>query len=99
VVAVEAPTKERSIVQVPSLAVSVLPCLGFHCAGRSESLAPDSHIEVPEDNYGLYSCDLLDPDLVRTSLDHDRQLPSLVSGKRRHNWQRVFWSRDSCGSL
>lgn len=31
--------------------------------GRSESLDAGSHIEVPEDNFGLYSCDILDPDL------------------------------------
>eukprot|EP00475_Leptophrys_vorax_P030841 TRINITY_DN4652_c0_g1_i3.p1 TRINITY_DN4652_c0_g1~~TRINITY_DN4652_c0_g1_i3.p1 ORF type:complete len:607 (-),score=35.10 TRINITY_DN4652_c0_g1_i3:1033-2853(-) len=31
--------------------------------GKTESLDPSSHIEVPEDNYGLYSCDILDPDV------------------------------------
>lgn len=36
--------------------------------GKTESLDPDSHIEVPEDRYGLYSCDMLDPDF-RFSVD------------------------------
>lgn len=30
---------------------------------RSESLCKDSKIMVPEDNFGLYSCDILDPSL------------------------------------
>eukprot|EP00252_Welwitschia_mirabilis_P027406 TRINITY_DN938_c0_g1_i1.p1 TRINITY_DN938_c0_g1~~TRINITY_DN938_c0_g1_i1.p1 ORF type:complete len:571 (-),score=131.73 TRINITY_DN938_c0_g1_i1:672-2384(-) len=32
--------------------------------GKTESLNPDTHIEVPEDRYGLYACDILDPDLI-----------------------------------
>ncbi|CAI5485293.1 unnamed protein product [Closterium sp. Naga37s-1] len=32
-------------------------------AGKSESLDDKSHIEVPDDNHGLYSCDILDPDV------------------------------------
>ncbi|CAI5458159.1 unnamed protein product [Closterium sp. Yama58-4] len=31
--------------------------------GKSESLDDKSHIEVPDDNHGLYSCDILDPDV------------------------------------
>lgn len=62
--------EERSLVSGYSLLMPVLPWRRSLCAGRSESLAPDSHIEVPEDNHGLYSCDLLDPDLVRASWAH-----------------------------
>ncbi|GJP31658.1 hypothetical protein CLOM_g14718 [Closterium sp. NIES-68] len=31
--------------------------------GKTESLDRESHIEVPDDNHGLYSCDILDPDV------------------------------------
>ncbi|XP_073058446.1 lecithin-cholesterol acyltransferase-like 4 [Primulina eburnea] len=32
--------------------------------GRAVTLDPDAHIEVPEDRYGLYAIDTLDPDMV-----------------------------------
>lgn len=33
-------------------------------AGYTESLDPDVEIVVPEDDYGLYAIDILDPSLV-----------------------------------
>ena len=33
-------------------------------AGKTESLDPNTVIEVPEDRHGLYAIDVLDPDLV-----------------------------------
>ena len=48
--------------------------LGFLCAqlnlqcgrlaGKTNSLDKNITIEVPEDRFGLYSCDILDPDVV-----------------------------------
>eukprot|EP00246_Nothoceros_aenigmaticus_P005573 TRINITY_DN1773_c0_g1_i3.p1 TRINITY_DN1773_c0_g1~~TRINITY_DN1773_c0_g1_i3.p1 ORF type:complete len:417 (-),score=86.08 TRINITY_DN1773_c0_g1_i3:74-1324(-) len=32
--------------------------------GRTDSLDPNSTIHVPDDRYGLYSCDILDPDVL-----------------------------------
>lgn len=32
--------------------------------GKTMSLDPKTHIEVPQDRHGLYSCDILDPDLL-----------------------------------
>ncbi|KAL8507440.1 hypothetical protein ACS0TY_018111 [Phlomoides rotata] len=32
--------------------------------GRALTLADDTHIEVPQDRYGLYAIDMLDPDMV-----------------------------------
>ncbi|KAH9318790.1 hypothetical protein KI387_020559, partial [Taxus chinensis] len=32
--------------------------------GKTESLDPKTKIEVPEDRFGLYACDILDPDLI-----------------------------------
>jgi hypothetical protein len=32
--------------------------------GKTKSLDPRTTIEVPDDRHGLYSCDILDPDLV-----------------------------------
>lgn len=32
--------------------------------GKSETLDADTHIEVPQDRYGLYAIDMLDPDMV-----------------------------------
>ncbi|KAK4399523.1 Lecithin-cholesterol acyltransferase-like 4 [Sesamum angolense] len=32
--------------------------------GRSVTLDTDTHIEVPQDRYGLYAIDMLDPDMV-----------------------------------
>ena len=39
--------------------------------GVSESMDDETHIEVPEDDFGLYSCDLLDPDFVRLAAAAD----------------------------
>lgn len=33
-------------------------------AGKTNSLDTTTRIEVPEDRHGLYSCDILDPDVV-----------------------------------
>lgn len=33
-------------------------------AGKTDSLDPKTTIEVPDDRFGLYSCDILDPDVV-----------------------------------
>lgn len=33
-------------------------------AGKTDSLDPNTTIEVPDDRFGLYSCDILDPDVV-----------------------------------
>jgi hypothetical protein len=33
-------------------------------AGKTHSLDKNITIEVPEDRFGLYSCDILDPDVV-----------------------------------
>lgn len=34
------------------------------CAGYTESLDDDSEIVVPQDDYGLYAIDILDPSTV-----------------------------------
>lgn len=36
--------------------------------GRSESLDTKTRIQIPEDRYGLYAIDVLDPDMVRVAL-------------------------------
>lgn len=33
-------------------------------AGKTDSLDSKTRIEVPDDRFGLYSCDILDPDVV-----------------------------------
>lgn len=33
-------------------------------AGKTDSLDAKTTIEVPDDRFGLYSCDILDPDVV-----------------------------------
>ncbi|CAI5534185.1 unnamed protein product [Closterium sp. Naga37s-1] len=47
--------------------------------GKSESLDDKSHIEVPDDNHGLYSCDILDPDVSACYLSHPRCFTSVTS--------------------
>jgi len=37
-------------------------------AGKTMSLDKNITIEVPEDRFGLYSCDILDPDVVHILL-------------------------------
>ncbi|KAG6385223.1 hypothetical protein SASPL_154051 [Salvia splendens] len=32
--------------------------------GKTECLDPDTHIEIPQDRYGLYAIDMLDPDMI-----------------------------------
>lgn len=32
--------------------------------GKAVTLDDDTHIEVPQDRYGLYAIDMLDPDMV-----------------------------------
>lgn len=32
--------------------------------GKTECLDSDTHIEIPQDRYGLYAIDMLDPDMV-----------------------------------
>ena len=36
--------------------------------GRSESLDTKTRIQIPEDRYGLYAIDVLDPDMVCVAL-------------------------------
>ncbi|KAG6383017.1 hypothetical protein SASPL_157247 [Salvia splendens] len=33
-------------------------------SGKTECLDPDTHIEIPQDRYGLYAIDMLDPDMI-----------------------------------
>lgn len=32
--------------------------------GKTECIDSDTHIEIPQDRYGLYAIDMLDPDMV-----------------------------------
>ncbi|KAK1567394.1 hypothetical protein Q3G72_011603 [Acer saccharum] len=43
-----------------------LKSVSFCFSGYTESLADDIELEVPDDDYGLYAIDILDPSVVKT---------------------------------
>eukprot|EP00897_Mesotaenium_endlicherianum_P007764 jgi/Mesen1/7015/ME000365S06158 len=54
--------------------------------GKSESLNPKTTIQVPEDNFGLYSCDVLDPDL-KIPLDMVNYYHNLIVEMRKWGYK------------